>query len=967
MVAVAKLPVLNPVNGDSHPPKRTVDGVEKSYPPTTTEEKLARKNELKARDLKWQMAMLTMKARRFLKKTGRKVGANGSKTIGFDKTKVECYNCHKRGHFTRECRAPRENRNREHVRRNVTVETTDANALVAQDGFGYDWSDQAEDGPTNFALMAYTSSGSSSSSNSDTESYFNVGAYKAGLESVEARLDVYKKNEAVFEENIKILKIDIMFRDNALTELRKKFEKAEKERDDLKLTLEKFENSSKNLGKLLDSQVCNKFKTGVGFDSQVFDSQNSVPTVVINDAKPSESKPKSFSEPIVKDWVSHSEDEKETETKSKQRKPSFAKVEFVKPNEQVKTPRESVKQEEHSKQAKHLRKDSQSPREIDGGYVSFGGDPKRGKITGKGKISTEATLDKSNLWYMRLGHINFKTMNKLMRGNLNKEMNRFYEKQGIKREFSVARTPQQNGVAERKNITLIEAAKTMLADSKLPTTFWAEAVNTACYVQNRVLVIKPHNKTPYDLFHRRTQSLSFMRPFMCPVTILNTLDPLGNKSNGSAGKARVETVPDKDYILLPLWTQDLLLSSSSKDSPGDGFKPSGEDEKKDAEDQGNKDNEVLSTEETRVNQEKDTNVNSTNNINTVSPTDNAADDDEDVGAESDMNNLDINIPVSPILTTRIHKDHLVKQIIGDIHSTPQTRRMTNNVTHYEPKKIIQALTDPSWIKAMQDELLQFKLQQGYTQEEGIDYDEVFAPVARIEAIRVFLAYASFKDFVVYQIDVKSAFLYGRIKEEVYVCQPSGFEDPEFFNKVYKVEKALYGLHQAPRAWKEMYTEFEKMMHKKYQMSSIGELTFFLGLQVTHKHDGIFLSQDKIKLISWQCKKQTVVANSITKAEYVAASNCYGQRKQKPRKIRRRDTELPQTSVPTDVVTNEAVYDEMYDIVERAASTATGLDAEHDRGIISKTQFTATINEPSFIRTSSGSEPGRQETIGDVAA
>ncbi|GJT99949.1 putative ribonuclease H-like domain-containing protein [Tanacetum coccineum] len=134
--------------------------------------------------------------------------------------------------------------------------------------------------------------------------------------------------------------------------------------------------------------------------------------------------------------------------------------------------------------------------------------------------------------------------------------------------------------------------------------------------------------------------------------------------------------------------------------------------------------------------------------------------------------------------------------------------------------------------------------QGYTQEEGIDYDEVFAPIARIEAIRLFLAYAPFKEFVVYLMDVKIAFLYGKIEKEVYVCQPPGFEDPEFPDRVYKVEKALYGLHQAPRAWKELCTEFEKMMHKKFQMSSMGELTFFVGLQVTQKDDGIFISQDK---------------------------------------------------------------------------------------------------------------------------
>ncbi|GJR08402.1 hypothetical protein Tco_0791054 [Tanacetum coccineum] len=169
-------------------------------------------DDLEEMDLKWQIAMLTIRARRFLNKTGRKINANGSETIG----------------------APRENRNREHVRRNVTVETTETKALVGLDG---------------------------------------LGAYKVGLESIEARLDVYKKNEVIFEEDIKILKLDIKLRDNELTKLRKKFEKAKNERDDLNLNLEKFGNSSKNLSKLLEIQVSDKFKTGVGYDSQVVDSQ----------------------------------------------------------------------------------------------------------------------------------------------------------------------------------------------------------------------------------------------------------------------------------------------------------------------------------------------------------------------------------------------------------------------------------------------------------------------------------------------------------------------------------------------------------------------------------------------------------------------------------------------------------------------------------------------------------------------
>ncbi|GJU37408.1 putative ribonuclease H-like domain-containing protein [Tanacetum coccineum] len=247
-------------------------------------------------------------------------------------------------------------------------------------------------------------------------------------------------------------------------------------------------------------------------------------------------------------------------------------------------------------------------------------------------------------------------------------------------------------------------------------------------------------------------------------------------------------------------------------------------------------------------QEKEDNVNSTNTVN-VAGTNEVYDD---VGAEVDINNLDTTIQVSPIPTTRIHKDHTLDQ--------------------EEPKKVIHALKDPRWIEAMQEELLQFKLQevergivirnkarlvaQGYIQEEGIECDEVFAPVTRIEAIRLFLAYASFKDFVVYQMDVKSAFFYVKIEEEVYVCQPPGFEDPDFPDRVYKVEKALYGLHQAPRAWYETLSTYlldngfqrgkidKTLFIKGIKMSSMGELTFFLGLQVKQKKDGIFISQDK---------------------------------------------------------------------------------------------------------------------------
>ncbi|GJV58336.1 ribonuclease H-like domain-containing protein [Tanacetum coccineum] len=196
-----------------------------------------------------------------------------------------------------------------------------------------------------------------------------------------------------------------------------------------------------------------------------------------------------------------------------------------------------------------------------------------------------------------------------------------------------------------------------------------------------------------------------------PVVVRNQSN--GNastKAYDNAGKARIETILGKDYLLLPLSIQDLPFSSSSKFSPDAGFKPSGEEDKKDAKDPGNKDSEVPSTEEPKVNQEKDASVNSTNTINIISPTVNTAsiednvvdenivyrcvddlnmpkleeivyaDDDEDVGAEADINNMDTHILVSPILTTRVHKDHPVKQIFGDIYSAPQTRRITKSVT-----------------------------------------------------------------------------------------------------------------------------------------------------------------------------------------------------------------------------------------------------------------------------------------------
>ncbi|GJZ46975.1 retrovirus-related pol polyprotein from transposon TNT 1-94 [Tanacetum coccineum] len=457
---------------------------------------------------------------------------------------------------------------------------------------------------------------------------------------------------------------------------------------------------------------------------------------------------------------------------------------------------------------------------------------------------------------------------------------------------------------KRRNRTLIEATKTMLADSKLPTTFWAEAVNTACYVKNKVLVVKPHNKTPYELFHGRTPTLSFMRPFGCLVTILNTIDHLG-KFDGKADEgfvvgyslnsSRPDWLFDIDALTKTMNYEPIVAGTQSngfadpKSSHDDGSKPSSDNGKKVDEDP---------RKESECNdQEKEDNVNSTNNVNAAStnkvnvvggktsielsfdPNMPALEDysifrdDEDVGAEADMNNLDTTIQVSPIPTTRIHKDHSLDQVIGDLQSATQTRRMPKNLEEHgfvrskldrgyagraSTIQVTRSLDfsgftngkraiGTKWVfKNKKDErgiVIRNKarlIAQGYTQEEGIDYDEVFVPVARIEALRLFLAYVSFKDFVVYQIDVKSAFLYGKIKVEVYVCQPPRFEDPDFPDRVYKVEKAMYRLHQAPRAC------MKPCQHICWTMGfKEGKLTRPYSSKGTkQKKDGIFISQDK---------------------------------------------------------------------------------------------------------------------------
>nr|GEX28418.1 putative ribonuclease H-like domain-containing protein [Tanacetum cinerariifolium] len=523
---------------------------------------------------------------------------------------------------------------------------------------------------------------------------------------------------------------------------------------------------------------------------------------------------------------------------------------------------------------------------FDGGYVSFV--PGGCKITGKGTIKT-GKLEFENVYFVK-----------------------------------DLKTPQQNGVTEKRNRTLIEAARTMLADAKLPVMQHTEAVNTTCYVQNRVLVNKSHNKTPYELFNGRSHAIGFLKPFGCHVMILNTSDHLGKfKEKGDEGyfirysmsskafrvfNKRTRRVEENLHVEFlenkaiekgagPNWLFDIdSLTKSMNYVPVNagtisinltGTKDTASQKVKKVvsslryiallnwahdtllEFSSSKPQDHCSTEVPK----------GSGNTNPTAFTPNLpADHMETLTVETLIPTVSSRVPTAYSTDSQDSSSdaRLISKRVANQEETPSLDNillLTNRFKDIlgEPKKIFDALQDPSWVEAMQEELFQFKIQkvwtlvdclkgvrpigtkwvlknkkdergivirnkarlvaQGHTQKEEIDYDEVFAPIARIETIRLFLAYASFMGFTVYQIDVKSAFLYGTIDEEVYVMQPLGFQDPDYPAKVYKVEKAI---------------EFEALMHEKFQMSAMGELNFFLGLQVLQKEDGIFLSQDKIE-------------------------------------------------------------------------------------------------------------------------
>ncbi|GJT59489.1 ribonuclease H-like domain-containing protein [Tanacetum coccineum] len=313
-------------------------------------------DDMEEMDLRWQMAMLTIRARRFLKNTGRKLTVNGNETISFDKSKVDCYNCHKRGHFARECKAPRnqDNKNKESSRRSVPIETSTSITLVSCDGLGgYDWSDQAEEGP-NYALMAFSSSSPNSEVSNDSicskscletvellksqndqllkdlkKSELMVLGYKTGLESVEEKLKVYKANESIYLQDIKGLKFEIHIGEITIRELRKKLEIVQKEKDGIQLNVDKFEHASKSLNKLIEYEFVNEL---VVENCKAMSSEEEPKVVRKNDDSP-----------IIEEWVSDDEEEDVSQAKIEKKtvRSSIVKKEFIKSKQQEKSTRKN--------------------------------------------------------------------------------------------------------------------------------------------------------------------------------------------------------------------------------------------------------------------------------------------------------------------------------------------------------------------------------------------------------------------------------------------------------------------------------------------------------------------------------------------------------------------------------------------------------------------------------------------------
>nr|GEX09838.1 retrovirus-related Pol polyprotein from transposon TNT 1-94 [Tanacetum cinerariifolium] len=876
-------------------------------------------DDLEEMDLRWQMAMLTMRAMRFLQKTRINLGNNRVTTMGFDMSKVECYNYHRKGYFAREC------------------------------------SYQAEEEPANFALMAITSSSSSSDNElslakpaqdlshttrpmapiiedwvSDSEDESEPNDPQSVLGFVQT-----SKHVTPFGHSVQPVKAPILAATPKPTSPKSNCSSKRKNRKtcfvcrsvDHLIKDCNFHAKPKTPPTPMNYAHMGYNKQHASFTKN-YPQKHIVLAAVLTKSKPvSVTAARPVSAAVSKIMVTRPKHARSLNTKSnstirrhktrsQSSKTSNSSPKVTAAKAQVGNPQYALKDKEviDSGCSRHMTGNMSyfsDFQELYGRYVAFGGNPKGGKISGKGKIKTEkldfknvyfvkelkfnlfsvsqmcdkknkvlftdsegivlspdfklpdesqvllrvprennmynvnlkdivpsrdltclfakATIDESNLWHRRLGHINFKTINKLVKGNL------------------VSGLPTK--VFENNNTCVAcKKGKQHRASCTGPT--WFFDIDSLTRTMNYQPVTAGNQSNPSAEKAGKEATQQYM---LFPVWSTGSLNPQ-NKEGDAAfdGKEHDAEKPESAVNISPSSNalsgeQDDMIKKKDKEKSHVKYFTGNRDFNTDFEDYFEDSSNNVSVAGPIVPTAGQIYSNSTNLISAAGPSnantslkhgksslqdasqhldmlereDIACSDNENVGAEADFNNLETSI--TAIGTKCVYKNK--KDERGIV-----VRNKARLVT------------------------------QGHTQEEGIDYEEVFTPVARFEAIRLFLAYASFMGFMVYQMDVKSAFLYGTIEEEVYVCQPPGFEDLDHPDKVYKViDQTLFIKKQKEDILlvqiyvddiifgatnKDLCKSFEKLMKDKFQMSSIGELTFFLGLQVKQKKDGIFISQDK---------------------------------------------------------------------------------------------------------------------------
>ncbi|GJZ79223.1 putative ribonuclease H-like domain-containing protein [Tanacetum coccineum] len=937
--------------------------------------------DLEEMDLKWQVAMISIRMKKFYKKTGRKLEFDAKEPVGFDKTKVECYNCHKTGHFARECRTKGNqdskridawNSRNKDGRRSGKQE--DSKALVTIDGEGVDWTSHSEE-EEDYALMAFNSQLSDAS--------IEILSYTQALKKVEAQLsssstksifghDVKDKYESDSEDehvsqpteeqetpsfanqqatkhvikycgSLSHLIRDCDFHEKRMAkqvELNKQKGKGSSQREIRPVWNNVQKVNHKNqfvptpvltrIGKIPVSTARASGTNNVSTARYNFNSQ-----AVLTNAARKISIVKPFMNRVRPKSVFH-------KTHSPFRRP-FNNTTTLRTN--------FLKQKVNTAEVNAVS--------AVGGRRETAVKPSTGcNWRPKRHYSPQSSLQLP--WCEQYLEIMLHSKDPLSDSSptawVLRDQISLYNGIIIHTDLSEQRDGLISGMFQahdwKQGPTFMQNIKTLngVPDAfveNIPISFSIPDLvtkkNKFFLLTLKCLVLSHEIKLPdakpsldlespdkaiwkgptwlFDLDYL-TDSMNYQ-----PVSSEDQANKhaglkeanhnVGTPDINDVGDSEKEDESAQDYFVLPIWSSysSTVKRSNVKDAGAAKTNstnivntasilvstaiPYGDLTNPDQDD-----SEIPALEEIYAN-----------------PTDgiftNSSYDDE--GAVADFTNLEPVVNVSPIPTSRINSIHPSTLILGDPQSAVQTRskvtksqepaylllvkyiqkqRRNNHkdFQHYLPygKKAIRT----KWVyKNKKDErgvVVRNKARlvaQGHRQEEGIDYDEVFALVAKIEAIRIFLAFDSYMGFIVYQMDVKSTFLYGKIDEEVYVSQPPGFIDPKYPKKVYKVVKALYGLHQAPRAWyatlstfllkngyrrgtidktlfikkdkhdiilvqvyvddiifgstkKSWCDEFEALMKSRFQMSSMGELTFFLGLQVKQKEDGIFISQDK---------------------------------------------------------------------------------------------------------------------------